>query len=55
MQQTKYTIITHHRIDDLIERVNELLKQGWELQGGACITFCGSSDYKYAQALVLKK
>ena len=48
----EYDVISTADLDELIAKVNERLKQGWQLQGG--IAVMRSLDDTYNQAIVKK-
>lgn len=45
----EYTIVTANTNDELIKKVNEMLNQGWETEGGVAI----SQDGTFHQAMIL--
>ena len=52
-----YKIVSEQTVPRLEEEVNELISQGWELQGGMSASINESTDYyysKYSQAMILK-
>lgn len=53
-----YTVVTHYSLVELVKEINNLLAQGWKLQGGISITTSGigSEEYtSFAQAITRKK
>lgn len=54
----KYIVLERKDSSRLEEDVNAYLAQGWKLQGGVCMTYCGLDGddfrtYWHSQALVL--
>jgi len=52
-----YYVVNEYLIENLINEVNKLLDQGWELQGGISCSLSESDDYhytEYCQALIKK-
>lgn len=49
----EYTVVEEYELKILISRVNYLIKQGWELQGGISISKLFNAMW-YAQALIKK-
>jgi len=47
----QYTVVECRECSELIKKVNELLKQGWEPAGGMCYV---STYSNYLQALIKK-
>ncbi|MBK8983124.1 MAG: DUF1737 domain-containing protein [Ignavibacteria bacterium] len=45
----EYTIVTASSNEELVKKVNEMLNQGWETEGGVAI----SQDGNYHQAMIL--
>ncbi len=45
----EYTIVTASSNDELVKKVNEMLNQGWETEGGVAI----SQDGNFHQAMIL--
>jgi hypothetical protein len=37
----KYTVVAEHKMDSLIEKVNQLIQKGWEPQGGIATRIAG--------------
>ena len=53
----EYKIVNANCTEYLEEKVNELIKDGWQLQGGVSISLSESDDYMYfdcAQAMIKK-
>lgn len=51
----KYQIVTDYDPETLAQMVEELLEEGWTLQGGVSLGINGASNNQYfAQALVKK-
>lgn len=51
--QTNYQVIESDTAINLASAVNFFLKEGWELQGGVCVTQTLTATVKtYSQALV---
>lgn len=48
-----YIIIQRDNIDDLSEKINSLMKDGWEPQGGVS-AFSYDLRYYYCQAMIRK-
>jgi len=49
-----YKVVNEYSVEDLADKVNELLSAGWELQGGVSICTSDSQCYtEYCQAMVL--
>ena len=45
----KYTVVKTNRLDQLIEKVNLLIQEGWKPQGGICEkTYYGTTDFYQA-------
>lgn len=49
----RYIVLDEKYSFDLGVKVEKLLKEGWELQGGVS-SFCTTSNYHYTQALIKK-
>ncbi|MFZ1320668.1 MAG: DUF1737 domain-containing protein [Ignavibacteria bacterium] len=45
----EYTIVTADSNSELVKKVNEMLNQGWETEGGVAI----SQDGNFHQAMIL--
>ncbi len=51
----KYELIETKRLEDLIERVNQMITEGWEPYGSPIITGGNDTyDCYYGQAMILK-
>jgi len=54
---TKYTVVTSDDFGKFEDRVNELLEEGWQLQGGVATSILSSEDrlqhIQFSQALSL--
>ncbi|MBT3208015.1 MAG: DUF1737 domain-containing protein [Bacteroidetes bacterium] len=49
----EYTVVEKKFLKKLIESVNDLVKEGWKIQGSINCTWVNSKEYKiYTQALV---
>ncbi|HEV2765557.1 MAG TPA: DUF1737 domain-containing protein [Pyrinomonadaceae bacterium] len=53
----EYTIVDDFNVSEVIRRVNEQLKEGWELYGNLAVSGMpgeaqGQARYRYAQALI---
>lgn len=47
----RYTVVTDSNLNDLVIKVNKLLKEGWTLQGGIATVLHPCGDITYLQAL----
>jgi len=57
MDKPKYRIIESRSAEGLRHAVNEAIREGYVPRGGvavAHVNVCGSNDYTWAQAVVLK-
>jgi hypothetical protein len=50
-----YRVIRDYDLDEFVQRVNLALKEGWQLQGGVCISHRPNDHEIYLQALVMEK
>lgn len=53
-RKIEYTVVSEHDEDELTKTVNELLDDGWELQGGVSCSLSETDDMRYtvfAQAM----
>ena len=53
---TKYTVVTSDDFGKFEDRVNELLEEGWQLQGGVSTSILSAGDrlhIQFSQALIL--
>jgi len=51
----EYKVIQENSVSDLEQKVNQYLKENWQLQGGVSVaysSFYGGSKIFYAQALI---
>lgn len=47
----KYTVVRTRNLNELIEQVNLLIKEGWKPQGGICES-AGQYALEYSQAMI---
>jgi hypothetical protein len=55
MVPKEYTVVTAAKLDELVEEVNKLIQEGWQLQGGASVHMAAiglALQTRYAQAMV---
>lgn len=51
----EYTVISHYKFDEFEKQVNDMLKGGWDIQGGVSISIDGDGDMIFAQAFTQEK
>lgn len=49
---TKYYIVMELEEGELERKVNEMLTEGWECQGGICVVPRGDCYHYFAQAMI---
>lgn len=50
----KYQIVQSYNEIDFVKKVNEELKDGWELVGGVCVAVPEHAATRYAQAMIMR-
>lgn len=51
--RTRYLVIERNSAPDLLTHVQQLLDEGWELQGGVSVALRSVSSPIYAQAMTI--
>ena len=52
---TDYMMASESSVEDLVERVKELMKSGWRPQGGVCVYHLIGSPIAFYQAMSFVK